>query len=276
MSYPPFAYSIYPRYDGHNFAYKILGTRNNNNNSQTPLVLINGLSSVGLVDWLPLANHLAKSRKVLIFDNRNIGGSTSTDGGKDEWTMQDQADDVVELIKHVGWKQVDLLGFSMGGMILQTLLVTPRLPFKVKHAILAATSAKAAHSDLLSAIPDPSLLPRDRKPTEEEKVQLVRAFVYIASYDVRKKLHLIPASLPVLVIHGDKDRSVYPTEKKYILAGIPHAQVAQLPNPNIGHMWHDYFTPEFWDRLICDFLDGKEGMKFPEAGAGKKLKVGKL
>lgn len=28
-----------------------------------------------------------------------------------------------------------------GGMIAQTLLVTPHLPFKVKHAVLAATSA---------------------------------------------------------------------------------------------------------------------------------------
>lgn len=28
-----------------------------------------------------------------------------------------------------------------GGMIAQTVLVTPRLPFKIRHAVLAATSA---------------------------------------------------------------------------------------------------------------------------------------
>lgn len=79
----------------------------------------------------------------------------------------------------------------------------------------------------------------------------------IASYDVRKKLSAIPASLPVLVIHGSKDRasslsssvcvppqtltsvatgSVYFSERKYIERGIPHAQIAKLPNEAIGHM----------------------------------------
>lgn len=62
----------------------------------------------------------------------------------------------------------------IGGMILQELLVK-KLPFKVSHAILAATAAKAAHSDLLANMPVAT------KPikTLEDKMDLIRDFVYI-------------------------------------------------------------------------------------------------
>ena len=66
----------------------------------------------------------------------------------------------------------------MGGMIAQTLLVSPHLPFAISHCILAATSAKAAHSDLLASIPS-SATPIT---TLQQKIDLVRPFVYIG-YD---------------------------------------------------------------------------------------------
>lgn len=79
----------------------------------------------------------------------------------------------------------------------------------------------------------------------------------IAGYDVRKELPTaVPASLPVLVIHGDIDRSVYYTESKYILKGIKHAQL--LTFKGIGHAWYDYYTTEYWAGLLNDFLDGEK------------------
>lgn len=63
-------------------------------------------------------------------------------------------------------------------MIAQTLLVRPSLPFKVRHAVLAATSAKAAHSDLLSALPNPTAPIK----TLQDKIDLITPFVYIG-YD---------------------------------------------------------------------------------------------
>lgn len=47
-------------------------------------------------------------------------------------------------------------------------------------------------------------------------------------------MHTIPSTLPVLVLHGNLDRSVYYTEHKYILKGIPHAQL--LTFDGVGHM----------------------------------------
>ncbi|GAA5860642.1 hypothetical protein JCM8547_005485 [Rhodosporidiobolus lusitaniae] len=286
------AHSLFVRpADGFTFAYKVLGR----SKAGPPFVLIHGLSSVGLVDWFPLATSLAEHRPVLVFDNRGIGSSRIPKGKeKERYDVQDMADDVVELVKHLGFREIDLLGFSMGGMIAQTLLVTLHLPFTVRHAILVATSAKPAHSDLLQAIPSP---PADGKVlTTEEKKELIRPFILtgydpafirtprnqalidqrieetvqsrrparviqqqvrvIADYDVRKRLGTIPPSLPVLVIQGSLDRSVYPTESKYILAGIKHAQF--LSFEGMGHIWYDYLDATYWTNLLNRFLADEE------------------
>ncbi|BGP53734.1 hypothetical protein JCM8202_005506 [Rhodotorula sphaerocarpa] len=280
------ACSLYERPDGYSFAYKVLGR----NQSAIPLVLVHGLSAVGLLDWNPLATELAKSRPVLIFDNRGIGSSKiPQDRANERYGVKEMADDVIRLVRHHGWKEIDLLGFSMGGMIAQTVLVAPHLPFKIRHLVLAATSAKPAHSDLLQAIPQPG----PERMTYEEKVKLVTPFIYvgydpafvkdpknkpllekrvresiearrparvvqqqlgvIAGYDVRKELPAVPATLPVLILHGTADRSVYYSESKYIQRGLPHAQLVSFDG--IGHAWYDYYSTAFWTTLLTRFLD---------------------
>ncbi|KAL7338621.1 Alpha/Beta hydrolase protein [Rhodotorula toruloides] len=299
------AYSLFERHDGLSFAYKVLGR----NQHATPLVMVHGLSAVGLIDWMPLAASIAKHRPVLIFDNRGIGSSyIPKEKAGDTYDVHDMANDVVELVKHVGWREIDLLGFSMGGMIAQTVLVTPRLPFKIRHVVLAATSAKPAHSDLLQAIPQPP----GGELTYEDKVKLVTPFVYvgydpkfvqdpknkeildrrvresvesrrpartvqnqvgvIAGYDVRKQLSSVPSTLPVLVFHGTLDRSVYFTESSYIRKGIPHAQFLSLDG--VGHMY-DYFTLDWWTDLLNRFLDGGDvsSLAPPSASSPRKAKL---
>lgn len=157
-------------------------------------------------------------------------------------------------------------------MIVQTLLCIPDLPFKIKHAVLAATSIKAAHSDLLDALPNPG----DRKVSEmtrEEQKELItplwkkmydekwlsdssndQLFAYrlemgiegkrpaktvmkqvnaIAGYDVRKTL---PAALSpdtkILIIHGTRDVSVYFSERKYLEKLLPKNQLSILSTPD--------------------------------------------
>ncbi|GAA5845901.1 hypothetical protein JCM11251_006724 [Rhodosporidiobolus azoricus] len=281
------ACSLFERHDGYTFAYKLLGRAS----SATPLVLVHGLSAVGLVDWLPIATELAKLRPVLLFDNRGIGSSRVPPGKEDEaYTVEDMAQDVVELVKHLRFREIDILGFSMGGMIVSTILVSPSLPFKIRHAVLAATSAKRAHSDLLQAIPSP---PAGKPLSLEEKKALVTPFIHvgydpaflrnpqnkevldrrvlesvetrrpartvqhqlgvIAGYDVRKRLSSIPDSRPVLILHGKLDKSVYYSEAAHLTRGIKHAQL--LSFEGVGHMWYDYFTLEYWSTLLSRFLD---------------------
>ncbi|KAG0655713.1 hypothetical protein C6P46_000747 [Rhodotorula mucilaginosa] len=305
MSSSP-AYSIYERPDGYHFAYKVLGRAK----AATPLVMVHGLSAVGLVDWMPLAGELAKTRPVLIFDNRGIGSSKIPQAHEAEpYDVNDMAADVARLVKHIGWKEIDLLGFSMGGMIAQSVLVSPNLPFKIRHLVLAATSAKPAHSDLLQAIPQPGPGPL----TYEDKVKLVTPFIHvgydpafirdpknkdildrrikesvearrpsrtvqhqigvIAGYDVRKKLPAVPSTLPVLILHGTADRSVYYSESKYIQRGLPHAQLVSFDG--IGHTWYDYYTLEYWTGLLNTFLDGGDAFSLspPPASSSYQPKL---
>ncbi|GAA5826404.1 hypothetical protein JCM5353_008859 [Sporobolomyces roseus] len=293
----PRACSLFDRSDGLTFAYKVLN-RPLLSSGKTPLVLVTGLSAVGLIDWFPLADLIAEKRPVLMFDNRGIGSSKIPEEKKnDPYTVGDMAQDVIELVKHLGWSKIDILGFSMGGMIVQKLLTNDGkpLPFKIEHAVLTATSAKRAHSDLLKAIPKGG--GEGKEMTREDKRKLVEPFTYvnyspdfvkdpknrkllnqridesidsrrpartvqqqvgvIAGYDVRKQLSSIPSTLPVLVLHGTLDRSVYYTEAKYILEGIKHAKLQTFEG--VGHMWYDYYTPRYWSNLLDKFLEDPKG-----------------
>ncbi|SCV69497.1 BQ2448_2517 [Microbotryum intermedium] len=310
--YPPFAVSLFQRHDGYSFGYKVLGREHLG--VKTPLVLVHGLSAVGLVDWLPLAQHLGNTRPVLIFDNRGMGSSRIPKGHeKTGFSIRDMGMDVISIVKRLGWKEIDLLGFSMGGMIAQAILVEDKIhrSFTIRHALLFATSAKAAHSDLLAAMPKPT----EKKLTLEEKKEMIRPFIIkvnydpkfvanprnhellerrtlesvmtrrpagtiahqmqaIAEYDVRKQLPSIPTSIPVLIVHGREDRSVYFTELDYIVRGIKHAQIARFGG--MGHSWADYYTPTFWTEFISAFCDDAPIDRFVKVGEHGMANAAKL
>ena len=66
--------------------------------------------------WDPLLiNSLAKNRQILLYDNYGVGKS----GGDVPGTFAEWADVGINLVKALGIKQVDVFGFSMGGMVAQ-------------------------------------------------------------------------------------------------------------------------------------------------------------
>jgi fermentation-respiration switch protein FrsA (DUF1100 family) len=77
----------------------------------------------------------------------------------------------------------------------------------------------------------------------------------INRYDVRTRLSTIPPSLPVLVLHGSEDKSVYVSEADELLKGIKHAQMAKLPADDYGHFFYDYFDTATWTGVLESFLD---------------------
>ncbi|KDQ61139.1 hypothetical protein JAAARDRAFT_32143 [Jaapia argillacea MUCL 33604] len=125
-------------------AYEILGA----GHRKTPLVLVGGMSSLR-GDWEKLSTVLAESRPVLVYDHRGIGDSTySTEAKDDEITAESMARDLLLLLQHIGWKELAICGFSMGGVVVQQLLFLPYhdarptpLPFRVTHALLTGTFA---------------------------------------------------------------------------------------------------------------------------------------
>ncbi len=106
------------------FAYRELGT----DNPGTPVVFLIHLAAV-LDNWDPrVVDGFATKHRVITFDNRGVGASSGVPAA----SMEDMAQDAITFIKAMGLAQVDLFGFSMGGMIAQEIvLMEPQLVRKM-------------------------------------------------------------------------------------------------------------------------------------------------
>ena len=110
------------------FAYRELGPR-----TGVPLVFLHHFTAV-LDDWDPrVIDGIGAKRHVIAFDNRGIGAS----GGSVPHTIDEMAADAVAFIRALGYDQVDLLGFSLGGGVAQ--VITLEHPELVRRVILAGT-----------------------------------------------------------------------------------------------------------------------------------------
>src|SRR3954469_14850604 len=97
---------------GARFAYRQLGA-----DTGVPVILLTHLAAV-LDNWDPrVVDGIAAKHRVITFDNRGVGASTGTTPD----TIQAMAKDAVSFIRALGFEKVDLLGFSMGGMIAQVI-----------------------------------------------------------------------------------------------------------------------------------------------------------
>jgi pimeloyl-ACP methyl ester carboxylesterase len=111
------------------FAYRRLGPRGG-----VPLVLLNRFR--GTIDWWDpeLLDHLAAELDVIVFDDIGVGYSTGTPRD----SVEGFTDGAIEFIEALGLSQVDLLGWTLGGIVSQ--YVTRRRPGLVRRLILAASN----------------------------------------------------------------------------------------------------------------------------------------
>ena len=90
-----------------------------------------------LDNWDPaVLDGLAKEREVIIFNNAGIASST----GEVPNTFAGMAKNAEAFIDALGLKQVDLLGFSIGGMVAQQIVVDR--PELVRKLILVGTAPR--------------------------------------------------------------------------------------------------------------------------------------
>lgn len=170
--------------DGSVLAYEILGAHHLGD--ALPLVLVCGMA-MAREDWIRLSTTWARTRPVLVYDHRGMGDSTSPPGnvGTDEFTIETLARDLSFLIGHLGWKDVAILGFSMGGVVTQQMLVLPYhptdptpLPFRTTHVILASTRSEVLCDPRhgLQTLPEPSNGPR-KPPTNAGRYENIRRLI---------------------------------------------------------------------------------------------------
>ena len=216
-----------------------------------------------LDNWDPrIIDGIAAKHHVIIFDNRGVGAST----GKPANSIEQMADDAITFIQAKGFKQVDLFGFSMGGMISQEIVL--KQPKLIRKMILSGTGpaggigistvGRVSNWDLVRGMAtrqDPKIYlfftrTDNGKAAAKEFVQRINERtenldkeITISAYRAQLKAlkkwgNKKPSDLsiiqqPVLVANGDHDRMV-PTVNTYDLA-------KRLPNnsliiyPDAGH-----------------------------------------
>ena len=241
---------------GTRFAYRRLGPRHG-----TPLVCLQHFS--GTMDaWDPaVVNALAEDRPVIVFDNTGLGKSSGTTPDN----VAQMAADAESFISALGFTTVDLLGYSLGGMIAQVLAAEhPKL---VRKVLLVGTAPRGGEEHLMEVLkeaqshkeaPDPRLplfftpsaasqaaglafLKRantrtvDRHPDSGHaiKAQQAKALIgWCATKDPGNKI-LAAIDQPVLVVSGSNE-TMQPDNNGYLM--FKHLKNAQLIlYPDAGH-----------------------------------------
>ena len=250
------------------FAYRELGKRNGG----TPVVFLVHLAAV-LDNWDPrIMDGIAAKHHVIAFDNRGIGASS----GSPSNSIEQMADDAVMFIKAMGFKQVDLLGFSMGGMIAQEIVL--KEPQLVRKMVLAGTGpaggegisavAGVTFYDMLRGFftcqdakqflfftrtpkgieAGKAFLERLKERTENRDKEISVSALLAQLGALRAWGQKAPADLsvvkhPVLVVNGDADRMV-PTVNTHDLARrLPNSTL--IVYPDAGHGGAFQFHADF-------------------------------
>jgi pimeloyl-ACP methyl ester carboxylesterase len=261
--------------NGTRFAYRRFG-----GGEALPLLFCQHFTGT-MDNWDPvITNTLAQEREVILFDNTGVGSSN----GQTPDSIQAMATDALAFVEALGLKQIDLLGFSIGGMVAQQMaLDRPKL---VKHLILAGTGPEGGEGIDIEGLPpssvvlaDTSLSHFDRQqrlffaPTETSQAA-GRAFyerkhwrkddrdpeatpavakaqtIAIKSWGEQKKgeryHRLKEIRQPTLVFNGINDVMI-PTINSYILAlHIPDARLVLYPDSGHGALsqYPDQFCAE--------------------------------
>src|SRR6266542_5231974 len=113
---------------GVTYAYRELGLKGG-----IPVVFFVHLAAT-LDNWDPrIIDPIAAEHHVIAFDNRGVGAST----GHVPDSVEAMADDAYTFIKALGFDEIDVFSFSLGGMIAQALVV--KHPDLVRKLVLTGT-----------------------------------------------------------------------------------------------------------------------------------------
>ena len=261
---------------GARFAYRRLGS-----GGAVPLVLLQHFRG-NMDNWDPaVVDGLAAERPVVLFDNRGLGRSS----GPTPDTIAEMATDTIAFIAALELRRVDVLGFSLGGMIAQQILFDrPELIRRVilvgtggpgaagmfsPEVTIEATRISADAESLLFLFFQPSTASQnaggrylrrmmkrtDREPATTEQairahLAAIRAWAE-TNGDMFARLKRIES--PVLVVNGTHDIMI-PSFNAFALSQqIPHAHMILYPDAGHGSL---YQYPDWFVHDAARFLAG--------------------
>jgi pimeloyl-ACP methyl ester carboxylesterase len=238
-----------------------------------PLLLIAGIPGVAS-DWAALAERLSGSRRVIAYDNRGSGSSSTTPA---PYTTAGLAADAAGLLDALGIERADVLGMSLGGMIAQELAIG--WPERVGRLVLGCTHCGLAHAarperdaghafametddwgermralapfafaaDAPPELLDPFIEKKvaDVQDPEGYRGQIAAALAH-DSYD-----RLPQIRCPTLILTGDDDRVIPGASSEVLRERIPGSRLEVIAGS--GHLFF-LEQPDESVRLLEDFL----------------------
>ena len=262
--------------DGIRLAYRRFGQ-----SGSVPIVFLQYFTG-NLDHWDPaVTDGLASDREVILFDNAGVGSSS----GKTPASVTAMTRDFVEFLIALGLKEIDVVGFSLGGMIAQELAISnpkllrriillstgPRGGEGMSFTELSAGELKDEDGLLLSSFFAPTdtsqlagkeFLRRIRKRTidrdqpistksAQAQLNAIREWGQIPSSDRYATLKYIKQK--TLVVHGKADKVVLPINSVILAQQIPDAQLIVYPDSAHGahYQYADLFLKHA--KLFLDY-----------------------
>jgi pimeloyl-ACP methyl ester carboxylesterase len=261
--------------NGIRFGYRRFG-----NPQGAPIVLNQHFR--GTMDyWDPaVTDGLAKTREVILFDNAGVASSS----GEVPPSFPRMGANAIAFIRALGLSSVDVLGFSIGGMVAQEIAL--QAPDLARKLVLVGTGPRGADmsssrsAEIFAGIYDPpehlwlavhfstsaagraaglaflerKLRRKDRDPEVSEGAaarQREAIGDYIAGGEAAQG-HLRDIRLPTLIVQGSND-IIIPTINSYVLQQkLPNAQLVLYPDANHGSF---YQHPDLFLKHATLFLD---------------------
>jgi poly(3-hydroxyoctanoate) depolymerase len=224
-----------------------------------PLLLINGLGA-NLEMWQPFIAELGNQRELIGLDLPGTGGSAAA-----RWPMRmgQLARLVAEALDRLGYDRVDVLGYSLGGVVAQEL--AHHAPDRVDRLVLCATSP-----GLPSVPPNPLVAALMLTPARYWNRQLAELILPIIAggrtardkdalqAQIKERLARPPTALGylfqlyavsgwsshawlgqlrhrALVVHGARDPVVPLANGRYLADTLPHGRLEVIPGA--GHLF---------------------------------------
>lgn len=264
---------------GVTYAYRELGPRGG-----IPVVLFMHLTGT-LDNWDPrIVDAIAARRHVIAFDQPGVGAST----GRVPRTLEESADDAYAFIAALGHRRIDVVGFSMGAMIAQDLVV--KHPDLVRTLVLTGTGPRGG-KDIDKVVTTTyldivrSALARadakeflffnrnsagrtagrefiarlqERTAARDDKISLLsfqRQLLAIARYGRSAPADLSTITAQALIANGDNDRMVPSVLSEDLHRRIPGSRLIIYPDSGHGAVfqYHEQFTP-----VLVEFLGSGE------------------
>jgi len=239
-----------------------------------PVLLLSNSLSTDLRMWESQIPAFTEHFRVLRYDNRGHGGSSSPDG---EYSIDQIAGDAVALMDHTGVERAHVCGVSMGGMVAMWLGINAA--DRVGKLVMSNTSSDVSPPDPWQARIDTiqaggmesiveagveRFLSEEYRAGGGDAIDLMRSMLrgcdadgycgcVAAVRDMSLTAGLSSIQNDVLVIAGELDPATPVSHSEVMMDHLPNAEMAVIPG--VAHL-SNAEKPAVFNELVLNFLTG--------------------